>query len=335
VRILIIGGTGMTGPFLVRGLLAQGHEVHLLHRQESASPLLAGAHQWLADRDQLPALRPRIAELGPEVVVHMVAFQERHAADLLAAASGIASRIVIISSCDVYRAYGCLHRAEAGPIERGPLAETAPLRTRFELHGGGYEKIAVERVAACDPRLPCTILRYPAVYGPGDAQHRLRAWVRRMDDGRPAVLLGAAQAGFRFAIGYVENVAAAAASAITHPAASGRVYNCGDPQTPTAGDWLASVAAAIGWRGRILLAPEAALPTHLATPYDYQHHLVVDTTRLRDELGFTEPVAPAERLARTIAWERAHPSPAEQMSAEYAAEDALLSERSAWQRSSP
>jgi nucleoside-diphosphate-sugar epimerase len=38
--------------------------------------------------------------------------------------------------------------------------------------------------------LPGTVLRLPTVYGPGDYQHRLFEYLKRMDDGRPAILLG-------------------------------------------------------------------------------------------------------------------------------------------------
>ena len=55
--------------------------------------------------------------------------------------------------------------------------------------------------------LPATVLRLPAVYGPGDTQHRLRAYLRQMDDGRPSIPLPDGQADWRWTRGYVENVA--------------------------------------------------------------------------------------------------------------------------------
>jgi nucleoside-diphosphate-sugar epimerase len=60
------------------------------------------------------------------------------------------------------------------------------------------------------------VVRLPAVYGPGDKQHRLLPYVRRMDDERPAVLLTTDQAGWRWTRGYVVNVAAAIALAVRH-----------------------------------------------------------------------------------------------------------------------
>jgi nucleoside-diphosphate-sugar epimerase len=36
---------------------------------------------------------------------------------------------------------------------------------------------------------PVTILRLPALYGPGDKRHRLFPYLKRMDDVRPAILV--------------------------------------------------------------------------------------------------------------------------------------------------
>jgi dTDP-D-glucose 4,6-dehydratase len=53
--------------------------------------------------------------------------------------------------------------------------------------------------------------------------------------------------------------------------------------------------------------------------------LVVDTGRLRTELGFAEKQTRPEGLRRTIDWERANPfSAGDPGAAEYAAEDAAF-----------
>jgi nucleoside-diphosphate-sugar epimerase len=103
-----------------------------------------------------------------------------------------------------------------------PLAEDAPLRdTRYPYRGTGlpfehaddYEKVLVEQVLLTEPDLPATLLRLPAVYGPGDPQHRLRPYLQRMVDGRPGILLQKEQAAWRWTRGYVGKVAAAIALA--------------------------------------------------------------------------------------------------------------------------
>src|ERR1700677_2437785 len=112
MRVLFIGGAKMTGPFAVRALVDAGHEVLLLHRSHSHSPLLHGATQLTGDKSELPAMRERLAALRPDVIVHMVAYTEADAASLIEAAAGIVPRALVVSSMDVYRAYGRLHRTE-------------------------------------------------------------------------------------------------------------------------------------------------------------------------------------------------------------------------------
>jgi nucleoside-diphosphate-sugar epimerase len=178
-----------------------------------------------------------------------------------------------------------------------------------------------------DPALPGTILRLPMVYGPGDDQHRLFAYLKQMDDGRPVILLGEGLAHMRASRGYVENVAAAIALAVVDERAADRVYNVGEPDALAEAEWVRRIGAAAGWRGTVMTAPDDRLPAHLRPGFSTVQDLASDTGRLRRELGYAEPIAPAEGLRRTVLWERAHPPAAINPTRfDYAAEDALLAE---------
>ena len=321
MRVLFIGGAKMTGPFAVRLLIAQGHDVWLLHRSKSDSPLLQGATQLQGDKADLPALRGSLSNLGLDVIVHMVAFTETDALSFADCGATIAPRGVIISSIDVYRAYGRLKRTEPGPPDDVPLKEDAPVRTQLSVHGT-YEKVLVERGAQSNPIFPCTILRYPAVYGPGDGLHRLRGWVQRMDDRRPFILMGQSQAGWHFSHGYVENVAAALALAITHPSSAGRIYNVGEADPPMWAEWAGEVGSVAKWNGQVRVIPDDRLPAHLAEDLDFRQDWTVDTTRIRHELGYREVIEPKQCLERAIAWERSSRVPRNPDEFNYDAEDA-------------
>jgi len=322
MRILFIGGSRMTGPFAVRDLVAAGHEIWLLHRSRSESPLLAGATQIQGDKADLLSLRQYLASLRLDVVVHMIAFTEADANTFIETVAGVVPRAVVVSSIDVYRAFGRIHRTEPGPPDPTPLGEEAPLREKPSIHGAAAEKIAVERIVRSHPKLSCTILRYPAVYGPGDHLHRLRGWVRRMDDGRPFILMGQSQAGWRFTHGYVENVAAALALAITKPQAADRIYNVGDAVTPTWAQWAEMIGSAAGWKGGVRIVPDDCLPRHLADNLDFRQGWAIDSSRIRRELGYAEAVPASQCLQRAIAWERADRGPDDSKEFDYAAEDA-------------
>ena len=92
-----------------------------------------------------------------------------------------------------------------------------------------YDTIPVEEavVAAGGDGLPGTVLRLGAIYGPGDRQHRMFEYLKRMLDRRPFILLDQKQAQWRWTRFYVENAAAAVALAVTDARAAGRTYNIG------------------------------------------------------------------------------------------------------------
>jgi nucleoside-diphosphate-sugar epimerase len=173
--------------------------------------------------------------------------------------------------------------------------------------------------------MPGTVLRLPAVYGPRDNQHRLFADVKRMDDGRPAILLDEGLARWRWSWGYVENVASAIALAVADERASGQIYNVADSGVFPLAAWLEAVGRVAGWQGRVITMPRDRLPAHRVPDINPEQDLILDSTRIRRDLGYVEPVGLDEALRATIAWQRAHP-PAEvdPVRFDYAAEDAAL-----------
>jgi nucleoside-diphosphate-sugar epimerase len=335
MQILVIGGTGFIGPQVIRQLTASGHQVTVLHRGRSVATLPGEAKILRGNRQDLRSMAGEFRRLAPDVVIDLICYNEAQATGLMQAFSGLARRVVAASSQDVYRAYGCLLGLENGEPAIEPLTEDAPLREsrypyrqfteRQEEWIYYYDKILVEQIVMSDAQLPGTVLRLPCVYGPRDHRHRTLEYLKRMDDGRSAILLGEHRAAWRWTRGYVENVAAAIALAATDERAANRIYNVGEPEALSELEWAQASAEAAGWTGEFVTVPDDELPAHLRAPYNVAHHLDSDTTRLRCELDYTERVSRREALQQTVAWQRAA-SPAQHDAAafDYAAEDALL-----------
>jgi len=335
MRILVLGGTGFIGRHVVRHLSEAGHEVTVFHRGQMSDELPAGARSSCGDRRDLHHFAEEFKRWAPTVVVDMIAYTESQARDATRVFRGIAQRLVAISSGDVYRNYDGFRRMTTAPPDPYPLKEDAPLRENlypYRTKASGrddmlydYEKILVERVVLGDSKLSGTVLRLPMVYGPGDRQHRLFPYLKRMDDGRSAILLEESQARWRCTRGYVENVAAAVALAATDDRTGGQVYNIGEDDALTEMEWVREIGRASGWFGTVVAIPQAQMPNHLATDFDWQYQLATDSSRFRQQTGFVEPIARDEGLRRTVNWERAHPpgdlSPSQ---FDYAAEDAVL-----------
>jgi len=277
MKTLVVGGTRFIGAHVVTQLFDGGHDVTVFHRGQSGHPDLPDVRHVCDPRAGYPitAFPAEIAEQRWDLVVHMVLMGEHDARAAVAAFAGKIGRLAMISSGDVYRAYGRLTCTEPGPPDPVPLDEAAPLReSRYPYRGQedrlgafarDYEKIMAERALSNADDLPWTILRLPKVYGPED----------NADLG--TIYGFAAAPDWRWTHGHVRNVAGAIVHAAMQPLALRQVFNVGEADTPTMAERLSSLPP----RDR----PPPALPQ-----FNFEQDLVLDTTRLRSTLGFVDLV---------------------------------------------
>lgn len=338
-NVLIIGGTGFIGPHVVRTLVAQGHDVTLYNRGTSHAALPEGVRRLTGSRAEIASHRDAFAALAPDVVLDMRSMLEPEARTIVETVTGIAPRIVTISSMDVYRAFGLLIGSEDGEPVPVPFDESGPLRqNRYPYRtdtppapdnprawAHDYDKIPIEDLVMHAEGLAGTILRLPMVYGDGDYQHRLLPYVQRMTDQRPAIILGERDTTFRAARGYVGTVAAAIALAVTDDRAAGRIFNITDDETWTEREWIGHIATSMGWSGEIAIVPQEDLPASLRGLGERGQDLWVDASAIRRDLDFRAPFDVLTAIQRTIAWEQEHLA---SEPVDYADEDTVLASRS-------
>jgi nucleoside-diphosphate-sugar epimerase len=344
MRVLIIGGTGFIGPHVVRALSEAGHDVVVFHRGNTKAWGPEGAPgEILGNRRRLLEYATTLRSASPDVVVDVVLSSGGQARDLMSVFRGVASRVVALSSGDVYRACVVTHRLDDGPLEPVPLTESSALRSTrhtyppaqiqmlqqvFGWLDEDYDKIPVEREICGDPGLPGTVLRLPMVYGPGDPLHRFLPIVQRVRDRRRSILFSSSMAGWRATKGYVEDVGRAIAMAAVSPVAAGRVYNVGEPDTLTELEWARAIALALKWDGDFTVKPDGAVPPSLRAPGNMDQHWTTDTSRVRREIGFSEALSREDAVRRTVEWELAYPPAGfTPHQFDYPAEDAALASR--------
>jgi nucleoside-diphosphate-sugar epimerase len=336
MNIAVIGGTGFIGAHVTAQLVKLGYRVMVFHRGTREAKAFPGITVVLGERGNLSAFSEEFRRFNPDVVVDVIGYSKRDARELVAAFKDSPARVVVLSSCDVYRNRTGLFGVTEAPPDPLPLTEDSPLRTRFYPYADRakepdpettYEKIQVEETAMSGLPGRVTILRLCAVYGPGDQQHRMWPYLKRMLDHRPFILVERDQAAWLWTRGYIENVAAAVVGAVLSDAARGKIYNIGESEALSESEWISRIARIAGWKGRIIPLPNAEMPAHLRTAFDWNYGLSMSTRKMRSELGFEEPVSPDLALRRTIEWEsRNPPATPDPKAFDYAAEeDAAIS----------
>src|SRR5580704_16756160 len=338
MRILLIGGNGFIGRFVVAALQQQEHAVAVFHRGTSALP--AGVGEIRGDRNHLNASADELKRFVPDVVIDFVISSGRQAEELINTFRGATGRVVMLSSIDVYRAVALSYGTESGPLQEVPLTEESELRRSFHPYPAesmplmrkifpwvtdDYDKIPAERIVMNDPELPGTVLRLPMVYGPGDRLHRFYPVVKRIADGRDHIIFADELAGWRSPRGYVENVAAAIALAATDDRAERRTYNVCEEPSFSELEWARKIAGEMRWKGEFVVLPTERTPRHLLKPGNAAQHWTASSVRIRHELGYEEPVAIEDAIRQTIRWERENP-PADGLPTQfdYTAEDAAV-----------
>lgn len=306
----------------------------VFHRGGTPAP--SGAQEIRGNRNQLAEFRDRFRQEKFDAVVDFILSSGRQAEQLMDVFRGITGYVVALSSMDVYRAWGVFYGSEPGGLQELPVTEESAVRTVrqsyppavlkrlqaiFGWFDDEYDKVAVEQTVLGDRELQGTLLRLPMIYGPGDPTGRFHPYLKRMDDQRPFILFADDAAAMRTPRGFVEDVAAGIALAVTSGKARGRMYNICEAETFSELEWARKIAAAVGWTGEFIVLPHEKTPPHLYWPGNTAQHLVVSSERIRRELGYDETTRPEAAFRRTIAWERNHPpkvSPAQFL---YKAED--------------
>lgn len=339
---LLVGGAGGTGTLIAAGLRERGFAVTILHR---------GVHEpaEIADFEHIHA-DPHFAETTAEALAgrefDLVVLTYGRVRALAPLFAQRCARLIAVGGIPLYRGYldpnSC--HPPGMPLmigEEGPLADLAAMPP------GSARSFAEKMIAAEQAILEvhaaggyaATILRYPAVYGPLAITGGETALIRRVQDGRRAILLpygglGTITRCSTFsAAGYLLGL-------IDCAEAHGRVLNCADRDQYTLGQWSRLIVDELGADTELI-----GLPEHLNWAAAHliplggttSPHALCDASAIRalvDDSAF--PTA-REALAQTVAWRLAH-APAEPVHAwddplDYAVEDEVIARLAAFRAS--
>jgi 2'-hydroxyisoflavone reductase len=184
LRILILGGTGFTGPFQVKYALSRGHKVTVFNRGKThPGELPKEVEQLTGDRNgQLEALKGKKWDVCIDNPTTLPAWV-RDAAQIL---KGNVERYIFISTISVYA------DTSTGPDENTPLAKyegADPFKETLEaMKASGYKTYGPLKALSeqeTEKWFPgkSLIIRPGLIVGPRDETDRFTYWPVRIDRG--------------------------------------------------------------------------------------------------------------------------------------------------------
>lgn len=304
--VAVTGATGFIGPHVVRRLSADGWRVRVLTRRALDPSQLGPNVETIRGALDDPASLQRLVH-GADAVVHIAGLIKARSRDAFFQGNAVGvGRLVEIA-------------AAAPSPPRFVLMSSLAAREPGLSDYAASKHAGEQALRAAGGALPWTILRPPAVYGPGDRATLL--FFRSVGRGF-APVLGTEQA--RLSLIHVEDLAAAVGALLPDERSQGMVAEVDDASGGYGWREMIEVAAAaFGRHCRILRVP-MAIPyslgslnmllarltgyTPMLTPGKvrefYHHDWVCDSSPLIERTAWRPMIPLRQGFASTIAWYR-------------------------------
>jgi nucleoside-diphosphate-sugar epimerase len=322
MKVFLTGASGFVGSHVLDLLRAGGHEVSILLQRTSdtrfISRHLPEVTVRLGSVDDLSVLTEAMS--GVDAAIHCAGKTKALHSSEFYRVNQAGTRNMVMAANACRESLGHLiyisSQAVSGPGDLSRPAEETEDPRPVSVYGHSKQLGEIEIRRHC--RVPWTILRPAAVYGPRDAEFLP---VFRKVKQRVMPLLSGAKRALNMIYG--PDVAAAVLCSLTHERSAGGTYHvaaeppCTDEEfmqeiaaqlqvrpvrirIPRSGLYLACVAQEVlSWAtSRPNILSRQKLPELLAPGW------VCSTDRIRQDLGFTAPTALKEGVVRTLEWYR-------------------------------
>lgn len=302
--VFILGGTGQIGRAAALRLASDGFGVTVSGREEDrmlAELRELGVRFARVDREVPGELEGALGD-GVDVLVDVIPYTAADAEQVIGLAERFGS-VIAVSSASVYTDSDGRTLDEAtGESDFPQLPVPIPEHQRTVPPGDSTystRKSAVERALLDADGVRATIVRPCAIHGPGTRWSREWYFVKRALDGRRVAVL-ACRGASRFHTTSVANLAELIRLAVLRP--GNRVFNCGDPEPPTAVEIGRAVARALNHEFHEVLLPGAEQGPVGDHPWNVPRPLVVDMNAAEIELGYRPVTTYSRAVADTAPW---------------------------------
>ncbi|PPQ46052.1 reductase [Paenibacillus peoriae] len=304
-RAVVIGATGQIGRAAVDILVRDGWDVTAVSRSGGKDENWPDEVKIVrADRNNDEEFAAAIGD-GCDVVVDVVAYGAAHARQLTAMADRIGSAVVLSTTVvyedDKGRNFDTAREPDGFPHLPVPIHESQrtvqPGETTYSTG-----KIAMEQeLLAAGDRLPITVLRAGAVYGPYSSFPYELYFVKRNLDGRRKRVLDFSGEGLFHRVS-VRTLAELIRLAAMRPGS--RVLNACDPEVPT----IAEIGKAIDTimdvevPETILIDGPSTEPYVGKTSWMIEYPMVCDMVAAEKELGYRPVENYDKSLQEMVEW---------------------------------
>ncbi len=269
MRVLVIGGTLFIGKLLVKRLLAEGHEVTVLHRKKE-NPFGRKVRNVEADRNDAVAVRAALSGLRFDAVYDIAYDLERGTTGAQVGATaqaipGDITRYIFMSSVSAYG--DGLNHAEDDPLA-SDIHHEAYVRNKA---GGERELFRLWH----ESRFPVVTMRPPFVYGSENPFYRETFFWDRLRNDRPIIIPGDGNRLMQFC--YVNDLVEACFGALTRHTAPGRAFNIADEKPLTQVEVVTEMAKAMGKTPTLVRVPRELIHRNggnaMVPPYYFGQYL--------------------------------------------------------------
>ena len=306
MKLLLIDGTRFIERTVVQKALELGHEVVIFHRGQHETVFANEVLHIHGENIDISDHLEEIKTYNPDAAIDTTQFETESTQAVVDALTGVVDRYLLVSSMDVYIAYGRLHRTEMGAPQPLPITEEGELRT---LPGEGLteevDNLNAERVVLGQQDLPTTITRLTAVFGPGDYQRRIGEMIDKLKASNGELKLHPIQANFRWTWGYVENIADMLLECVGDRRSGNRIYNLGYPAGVSVLELYEMVADVIEWGGSIVVTEDGTE----GPEQDLTQHWIADVSKFKRDFDYTEKVPLEEAIRLSVRTELAKHEP--------------------------
>lgn len=311
MKIVVIGGSGHIGTFLVPRLVRAGHEVVTISR--GASTRYADAPEWheveqvVADRqqeDRAGVFGDRVAALRPDAVVDLICFTLDSATALVERLRGEVGHLLHCGSIWRY-----------GPSRKVPIAEDAADSAEAPVGEYGVQKDRIARMLkeeTASGGLVTTSLHPGHIVGPGwypigPLGNLDPAVWAALSSGRPLRVPGSGTELMHHV--HADDVAQLFERAVEHrDAAAGEDFNAVAPTALTVRGYLELAA---GWFGQALSVEPvtwqefrgATTPENAESSWEHlsrSHCCSIEKAKAR--LGYAPRYEPEQAVLESVAW---------------------------------